>query len=217
VLLWTTSLARRPGNTEAERQATWTEFANPLTGWAFVALMAESVPYLAGMTGRQLTYDAGQDVTLPIDPSRRYTTYTIQGPGAETADRLGEPVQGAGLLITAPPLIGQWTVTASGPDAPARTLGFSVNPPVPETRLAPLSGDELDRLFGGKDGYVLADDTEEGLKRAQQIIRTGRELFPWLMALILLLVTAENILANTFYRERPAPGAAPEPTRRAAA
>ena len=34
------------------------------------------------------------------------------------------------------------------------------------------------------------------------------EIFPWLMALILILITAENFLANRFYREqrRPAVG-----------
>ena len=132
------------------------------------------------------------------------------------ADRLGEPIQGAGLLITAPPLVGQWTVTASGPDSSPETLGFSVNVPEPETRLATLVEKERDTLFGGKDNYVLTDNTEDGLKRVQEKIRIGRELFPWLMALILLLVTAENILANTFYRERPTTPAAPEPSRRAA-
>ena len=80
VMLWTTALSRRPGNTEAERQASWTEFPNPLAGWSFFALMNDTVPYLAGMTGRRLTYEAGEDVTLPIDPSRRYTAYTIKGP-----------------------------------------------------------------------------------------------------------------------------------------
>ena len=86
---------------------------------------------------------------------------TILGPGAETPDRLGEPVRGAGLLITAPPLIGQWTVTATGTDVPPRTLGFSVNVPDAETRLATLSEAELNALFGGPQGYVLTDDTEE--------------------------------------------------------
>lgn len=217
VLFWTTSLSRRPGNTDAERQATWTEFANPLAGWAYFALINDTVPYLAGMTGRRWTYEAGEDVALAIDPNRRYTTYTIQGPGAETADRLGEPIQDAGLLITAPPLIGQWTVTASGPDTPPRTFGFSVNVPESETRFTMLQEADLDTLFGGKEGYVLTDDTEEGLKRAQGIIRTGHELFPWIMALILLLVTAENVLANTFYRGQPTTAGAPQPSRRVAA
>jgi hypothetical protein len=32
-------------------------------------------------------------------------------------------------------------------------------------------------------------------------VRVGHEIFPWLMVLILFLVTAENLLANRFYRE----------------
>jgi hypothetical protein len=33
-------------------------------------------------------------------------------------------------------------------------------------------------------------------------------VFPWLMMLILALVTLENLLANTFYREAPGPAKA---------
>ena len=38
-------------------------------------------------------------------------------------------------------------------------------------------------------------------------IRVGRELFPWIMMLILVVVTLEGLLANRFYREtaQPAP------------
>ena len=34
-------------------------------------------------------------------------------------------------------------------------------------------------------------------------VRHGSEIFPWLMLLILALVTAENLLANRFHRETP--------------
>ena len=55
----------------------------------------------------------------------------------------------------------------------------------------------------GKDGYALADDADT-LEKLIDVVRVGHEIFPWLMMLILLLVTAENFLANTFYKE-PAP------------
>jgi hypothetical protein len=34
-----------------------------------------------------------------------------------------------------------------------------------------------------------------------KIAQVGREIFPWIMFLILMLVTAEGLLANRFYRE----------------
>jgi hypothetical protein len=43
----------------------------------------------------------------------------------------------------------------------------------------------------------------------QILDRVGRELFPWLIIVIMMVVTAENLLANRFYRESQ-PRAAPE-------
>lgn len=209
VLLWTTALYRRPGNTEKERLESWNDF--PSEGWSFVYLMYEIVPYLAGTAGEKLTYEAGEDVHLPIDPSRRYTNYTVQWRGAKTTDRLGEPVAGASLLIPAPPNVGQWEVTASGsgPEAgPSARLGFSVNPPASETVFTSLETKDLEGLFGGKDRFQLADNPDR-LSKLVTETRYGRELFPLFMLLILLLVTGENILANTFYRERSAARAQP--------
>ena len=94
-------------------------------------------------------------------------------------------------------------MTATGTANQATTLGFSVNYPSGEAQLSPLIESELNILFGGKDRYVLADSPET-LNRAVATTRIGHELFPWLMVLILLLVTAENTLANRFYRERAA-------------
>ena len=206
VLLWTTPLSRRSGTTAQDRAESWNDF--PIAGWSFFAILNDTVPYLAGVAGRRLTYEAGDDVRLPLDPSRRFTTFTLQGPGGRGPDRLGEPVSGGSLLIPAPPLVGPWSVTASRPDGgSAQTLGFSVNPPQAETRIVPMTEPDLVALFGAKDRYQLADDTAS-LNRVVKDQRVGRELFPILMALILVVVTLENLLANTFYRERSPAGVA---------
>jgi hypothetical protein len=206
VLLWTTPLSRRPGTTAADRAAAWNEF--PIEGWSFFALVNQTVPYMAGSAGRRLNYEAGEDVTLPLDPARRYTSFTIQGPGTQP-DRLGDPASAAGLLITAPPLVGQWSVNASGGGSPPKVLGFSVNVPAGESQLTPITAEELAGLFGGADRFKLADDPDQ-LQRVVQETTYGRELFPLLMLAILVIVALENLLANTFYRERPAAaGAAP--------
>jgi hypothetical protein len=55
----------------------------------------------------------------------------------------------------------------------------------------------------GKDGYLLAEDADAH-KEKEKLTRYGYEVFPWLMFLILLIVTLENVLANTFYKEAPA-------------
>src|SRR5258706_3612877 len=103
--------------------------------------------------------------------------------------------------------MGGGSVRAAGDGGPRATLAFSVTPPLTESQFSALEKRDLDALFG-KAKYALADDPQS-LERATQIERIGHEIFPWLMALILILVTAENFLANRFHREgaaRPAVG-----------
>ena len=196
VLLWTTPLARR---VDSKSPSAWNEFPQ---FWPFLAVTDQTVPYMAGTTGELLNYEAGQDVILPIDSTRRFKNYLVQyeGPTQEEPDPLSPPATSDSLVIVAPQPMGQWKVTATGPDGEKGTTGFSLNPPLSETQLAPLEKADLDVLFGGEKGYLLADSAES-LEHNMTKVHIGHELFPWLMFLILLIVTAENLLANKFYRE----------------
>jgi hypothetical protein len=206
VLLWTTSLARRP---DPKSPAAFNEFPLPEAGgWSFYVVMNQTVPYLAGTSNERLNYEAGEDVILPIDPTKRFKNFTVRNGDGKTTDRLTPPATSDALVIVAPQPVGPWTVTASGGDGGKETQGFSVNVPIRETQLAALEKADLDVLFG-KDGYQVAESPED-LIRLVKIVRVGQEMFPWLMALILILVTLENLLANRFHREstpRPAVGA----------
>jgi hypothetical protein len=204
VLLWATSLSRRTDLDPSKSPAYWTDFPND---WTFWEIVNQTVPYAAGLANRRLTYEAGDDVALPIEPGRRFTNFTVKGPESKAPDRLAEPATNATLTLVAPQQIGPWAVVASGAEGVSKTYGFSINPPLGEELLAPLAPADLDGLFGKKN-YQLADDAES-LKRSQTEARVGREIFPWIMALILALVTAENFLANRFYRERTAAAEAP--------
>lgn len=195
VLLWTTPLSRRADATPADA---WNEF--PVVGWAFFYLMNQSVSYLSGSMDEGLTFEAGKDVVLAIDPTRRYKNYIVQDPDKKTSDRLSPPANSDALVVVAPQQLGNWSVSASGTEGNAQVIGFSVNPPVAETQFVPLETADLDRLFGGKTRYDLADNAKE-LERAIRIGHVGHELFPWLMLLIMVIVTAESVLANKFHRE----------------
>ncbi len=63
-----------------------------------------------------------------------------------------------------------------------------------------LKPNDLDGLFGGKENYKIAVNADN-LRDLVGTSRKGNELFPWLMFLILALVTAENLLANKFHRD----------------
>ncbi len=206
VLLWTLPLSRRAdkGGAIGRSAAAFSEF--PLYdpyGWSFIALMDRTVPYLSGGTSEQLNFDAGENVLLRLDPTARLSKFVISGP-----DQKPKPLpspSGEYLEVPAPPALGIWTVQATTADNRAAVLGFSVNmsrdPNHDESRFAHVEKDDFDAIFG-KDGYLLAEDAAAHQEK-EKLTRYGYEVFPWLMFLILTIVTLENILANTFYKEAP--------------
>jgi Aerotolerance regulator N-terminal len=194
VLLWTLPLSHRA---DLKHPAAWSEFTNDIYGWSFFGLINRTVPYLAGATNEQLNFEAGESVLLRLDPTARLSNFVISS-GTETKP-LPSP-SGEYLEVPAPQL-GLWAVKAKSADNRTAMLGFSVNAPRDESRFAHLEKSDLDVIFG-KDGYLLAEDADAH-KEKEQLTRYGYEVFPWLMFLILMIVTLENILANTFYKEPP--------------
>lgn len=209
VLLWTTPLSRRAdlGSKDA-----WNEF--PMVGWSFFYLMDQSVAYLSGADEQDWDVESGHDIVLPVDPTRRSKSYLVQGPDEKSRDRLSPVASGEMLLVVAPEQIGHWKVTGDSELGGKETFGFSVNGPAAESQFTPLEVADLDRLFGDKSRYALAD-SPKGLRDVVVVQRVGRELFPWIMLLILVVVTVESVLANRFYRETAAqplqPGLRPSP------
>lgn len=194
VLLWTTPLSRRAETTNPDG---WNEF--PEVGWSFWFLMNQSVSYVTGTTEESLNFDAGKDVILPIDPTRRFKNYTVQDPDRKSSDRLTAPDNSAEIVVVAPQQLGNWSVKASGSEGNGTVLGFSVNPPVTETQFVPLEKGDLDHIFGEKK-YALAEERSQ-IKDILIQSRIGSELFPWLMMAIMVVVALEGVLANRFYKE----------------
>jgi hypothetical protein len=200
VLLWTTPLSSQ-GSTAANRPSwVWNEFPLPGSGWAFPVLMNLTVPYLAGTANEPLNFEAGENVLLRLEPNTRYTSISIIGPDQKTTEGLTPPTNEF-LEVAAPQLPGQWTVQAMTAEKRTTTLGFSLNPPHAESQFTLMQKPDLDAIFG-KDNYVLAEDVQS-FHDKEIIRRNGYEAFPWLMFLILIVVTLENFLANTFYKEAP--------------
>jgi hypothetical protein len=167
-----------------------------------------TVPYMAGTASEPLNFEAGQPVTLTLEPTVRYKSFTLTGPGPEgkTSD-IPAPATRDTLEVSVPQQPpGQWTVKAMAEGDRTTILGFSLNPPHLESEFELLRPSDLDAIFG-KEGYHLAEDAGS-LKKQEEIVKTGHEVFPFLMFLILIVVTIESILANTFYKEAPRAGTA---------
>lgn len=183
----------------------WSELAN---GWQFVGMLLPSIAYLSGTAGDRLNYEAGEDAVLPIDPTRRSANYSVKSlADPKVSLRLGPPATSDKLVVPTPQTCGQWVVDGKAPDGSDVHMGFSINPSESEETVVPLEERDLFTVFGAKENVQLADDATS-LAKAVGMVRVGREIFPWLMVLILILLTAENLLANKFHRERAVPAAA---------
>ncbi len=194
VLLWVVPFRSDPFGVDS-----WGELAHD---WQFLAILLQSIGYLSGTAGDRLNYEAGEDAVLPIDPTRRsanYTAHSLADP--KMSQFLGPKATSDKLVVPTPQTRGHWLVDAKAPDGSDIRMGFSINPREDEGTVNPLEEKELFALFGSKDHVVLADDATS-LAKAVGTIRIGTEMFPWLMMLILILVTFENLLANKFHRER---------------
>lgn len=200
VLLWTTPLAR---NKDKRARDAWNEW--PIVGWSFLVLTNLTVPYLAGTDEARLNFEAGQSVQLHLDPSVRYKSFALTGPDSRTTELTPPASRDTLDVAMVQPLPGQWTVKAMTEGDRPSVLGFSLNPPRAESRFDVMDAPRLDAVFG-KDGYHLAED-EKSLEKVEGLVRRGHEIFPYLMLLILIVVTLENFLANTFYKEAPRAGA----------
>lgn len=203
VLLWTTPLARRPDVGAALKADPngWNELP---TSWTFLAMMYQTVPYLAGLVSEELNFEAGENVLLKLKPTERFTKFLVTGPDPKTKPRFVPSPSNEFLEVIDPPDIGIWSVRATTADNRETQMGFSVNPPRAESQFVPLEKQDLDTIFG-KENYKLAEDVQT-LENMVKIGRFGYEIFPWLMCLILIVVTLENFLANTFYKQVPGKG-----------
>jgi hypothetical protein len=196
VLLWTTPLGTgRYGNDTVG----WNEFPN---SWSFM-VMLEIVGYVAGTTSEKLNYEAGEDAILTIDPARRANSYSVSGPKAEERVSVSVPLNTDKLIIPSPQTRGSWTVEGKAADGSDIKMGFSVNVPEGESTASSLEEKDLNAIFGTEENVHLVDDATR-IKDFVDKIRVGRELFPWIMFLILIIVTLENLLANKFHREKAA-------------
>ncbi len=201
VLLWTTPLSQLPSAAPDPRRNPnlWNLFPNPSSGWSFLVLMDQTVSYLAGATSDQLNFEAGETALIALDPQSRFSRFLLTSPDGKTTEELTPSPTNQFLEVVAPRALGPWKLSAIGPDNQATAMGFSVNVPRGESRLTPLEPSDLDVIFG-KDGYQLAQDVQT-FKDQERTMRVGHEIFPWLMFLIMLVITVEGMVANTFYKE----------------
>lgn len=207
ILYWTTPLARRPSTADA---AAWNDFPR---SWSYVQIVNRMCAYLADSDSQTAMVMAGQDYLLPVEPDKGFKSALVKGPGDRPGERREIGPTDNRLPILKPDLLGHWGVALTGAAGPARSTGFSVNPSADESRLKSITPESLDSVLG-KGTYSLAQDTES-LEKAVGLARVGIELFPWLMLILLVVLSFESFLANRFYKDDSSMSGSPsQPPRR---
>jgi hypothetical protein len=173
--------------------------------WPFLITVNQMMLYLVGSADQQLNYFAGQTVLLPLDRQDPRGNYLITAPPKDLLKpqdtiKYQIPIdpQRNVLTITATDKAGYYWVQAGGEQAGVKR-GFSVNLGPEQTQLDRLPKAKLKELFGPFE-YRLAQNLDQ-LDRQINTARVGRELFPLLILIVALLLGAEHVLANKFYKE----------------
>ena len=165
--------------------------------WPFVILANGIVSYMVGGSDQRLNYLAGQTAVLYLDPQTEYRSYALTTPD-QVEVRLTPDLTRNLLPVAATDTAGNYRVAAGGIVGGVHR-GFSVNLPPEGTRLNRLADDDLRAVFGSAD-YRVARDRDD-LEGKISVGRVGRELFPFLIALVALALGVEHVLANRFYRD----------------
>ncbi|HEY1065768.1 MAG TPA: VWA domain-containing protein [Pirellulales bacterium] len=178
----------RPG------EAAWNDL---VLDWPFAILADSLCSYLTGSLERSLNYSVGRPAVLALPPGLPRTNFSVGAPNGDASQQVSDPTVPQ-LVLARTDQVGNYRVI--GAAEPPVDLGFSTNLPAALTRLDRLSKEQIDGLK--KDLPVVIATSREELAQEQQYGRVGRELFPFLMALLAILMTLEMFVSSRFYRER---------------
>jgi hypothetical protein len=187
----TTSVSDNPN------QDPWSLLLSGENAWPFFVVVNEMAAYLVGGGGQRLNYFTGEPAVLELNPEHTFRSYLLTQPdGVEV--RLAADLAQASLTVTSTEWLGNYRVQAGGTEGGV-DRGFSVNLPFEQTRLERVSNDELAKILDPLAPRIARSQDEIELDVSTG--RVGRELFPWLIVLVAVLVGLEHLVANRFYRE----------------
>ena len=191
VLMMTTPISE-PLN--VTHRGTWNELLTTFDAWPTFALLNEMFLDLASNTATNLNHMVGQPVTMQLGAAKAnrsgYQVLTPAGAWQQVA------VEGNQLTVPWTTAIGAYRLQAADGELPAN--GFSVNVVPGSTTLARIDPTVLDDLLGsGK--YRLTRDRPQ-FEREIGEARSGRELLPWLLLMLVVMLALEQLLANRFYQ-----------------
>ena len=179
-------------------RAAWNELPTSEDAWPYFVLVNELMLYLAGAGESQLNYTAGETAVLRNDPNEAPPRYQLFTPAEEPQEV--QATEGR-LTITFTERPGAYRLKGNLGGPVVR--GFAVNLPARASELARLPRPELDQLLG-EGRYQLARNEKEIVREVGET-RVGREFYPYLLALLVVILALEHLLSNRFYRRQETP------------
>jgi len=164
--------------------------------WLFVMLGDGITQFLLGLGERNFNYLAGQLVTLRPDVPQLPASCIVKPPQGEgiriTTDSLRQVI-----TFPATEQSGNYSVSSGGSGGASRLqTGFSVNAPAQTWNLTRITPEQAQAVCGNRLRITNDRSTlEVGVSQS----RTGRELFPLVMLLVLVVFVAEYVVSNRFY------------------
>jgi hypothetical protein len=169
----------------------------PERAWPFVALVDQLVGYLGQDAEERLNYLAGETARLVLPPREQTSSFILRMPDGEAGSRL-TTTGDRELSVGVTEALGNYRLTAGG-ESQRLDRGFSVNAAPEFSELARLDPEELLAALP-QDRTQLIESPDE-VEQHVNIGRSGRELYAWAIALVVLVWTSEHVLSNRFYRE----------------
>ncbi len=168
-----------------------------LFGWPMVAFAESMTQYLSRAGDNVFNIEAGEEIQLDLGESRTERTYLLKRPGFRQTQVIVPPRQST-LLIENTNDIGHYNLVPMESKTPV--LGFSAHAPVSESDLNPITKEELDGILG-EERYTVARTIDE-LQAMVHVAELGKEVYPVILALVVILFLGEHLLANWFYSTR---------------
>jgi hypothetical protein len=170
--------------------------------WPFVVLMQGMIGYLGGTGEDRLNYLSGETVTLQLSPPERlevqekkgYVVRTPYGDNELRTMRTGEDT----VVFASTDRPGNYRVLAGGQKG-ALKRGFSVNLPPGTSRLERAEPEQIAAALG-KDRVRFARERDE-IEVSVGLGRVGREIFPWMIGVLMVILAGEHVVANRFYKD----------------
>jgi len=162
---------------------------------SFVAFMQECARYLSGRRRSRMIGTTEDSLVIEVPPSFVNVKADLSFPGSVTTKKIDIPSRRVGsdvLDFTAP---GNYELAASNAAGESLRAGVSVNAHPAESDLSPIDPAEIRAVC--ENARVVPISAR--IDRPDEHIRGGVEVFPWILILLAVVLTAESLLANRFY------------------